>query len=249
MPRASVQVVVTSPPYNVKKPYAGYEDNMEYLQYLNFMRRVFTQVHHVLKDSGVCFVNIANCKKNQFKAFDLAYLLRDIGFLLVDSIIWHKPNPRYLNTKRMLTNAYEFVFMFAKTRKYSISPLNIGIPRKDEQGLKCRGNVWSINKVFKNQFVGFKHCAMFPEELPELCVKLCSNPGDLILDPFMGSGTTAVAAKKLGRHFIGFEISTEYIKISQERLKKTLEVKHEETIACPIGLAISDAAICSCAGL
>lgn len=246
LPGKSVQLVVTSPPYNVRKPYNKYKDNLEYEQYLKFMRDVFSECFRVLKDSGVCFVNIANCAKNQFKAFDLAFLMRDLGFTLLDTIIWDKPNPRYLNTQRLLTNAYEFVFMFVKSKKYVFNKLAIGLPCRTQPGLKCRTNVWHIEKVYKNQFVGWKHCAMFPEELPKLCIKLCSNPGDLVLDPFMGAGTTAVAAKKLDRNFVGFEISREYVQMSLERLDeiKRVEVKDEQTSTGPfvagLGVALCD---------
>ena len=230
-PSNYIQLVVTSPPYNVQKPYNGYDDNMEYSKYLDFMKDVFTECLRVLKKDGLCFVNIANCRDNQFKAYDLAYLLRDIGFILIDTIIWYKPNPRYLNTNRMLTNAYEFIFMFAKTDKYYFDKLSIGIPCRTQSGLKCRGNVWVFEKIFKNQFSGFKHVAMFPEKLPELCIKLCSKKGDVVVDPFMGAGTTAVVAKKLGRKYIGYDISKEYVEMAKLRIKNTQGVEHEKGFA------------------
>ena len=229
LPASSIQLVVTSPPYNVQKPYTVYNDNLEYAEYLKFMKEVFTECYRILKKEGVCFVNIQNCKDNQFKAYDLAYLLRDIGFSLIDTIIWYKPNPRYLNTNRMLTNSYEFIFMFAKSQKYVFDKLKIGIPCKTQSGLKCRGNVWIFDKIFKNQYSNFQHCAMFPEMLPELCIRVCSKRGDVVVDPFMGAGTTAVTAKKLGRNYIGFEISPQYTQMAKSRLKNTQEVEYEKS--------------------
>jgi DNA modification methylase len=195
------------------------------------MRNVFTECFRVLKKEGVCFVNISNCKDNQFKAYDLAFLLRDIGFILIDSIIWYKQSPRYLNTNRMLTNSYEFIFMFTKSENYSIDKLSIGLPCKTKKGLKCRTNVWVFDRIFRNDFSGFKHVAMFPEKLPELCIKLCSKKGDVVVDPFMGAGTTAVSAKKLGRQYIGYDVSKEYVEMAKLRIKNTRGVEHEKDIA------------------
>lgn len=218
LPSNSVQVIVTSPPYNINKNYNGYKDNLNYQEYLEFLRSVFAEGFRILKDEGLCFVNVANNSDNQFKAFDIAYLLRSIGFELVDTIIWYKPNPRYFNTQKRLTNSYEFIFMLAKSKDYTFNKLAIGVPCKTKNSLKCRTNVWSINRTNFNQFNWIGHCAIFPVELPLFCIKLCSNINDLVLDPFMGSGTTAVAAKKLNRHFLGFEISPFYAEICKKRL-------------------------------
>jgi site-specific DNA-methyltransferase (cytosine-N4-specific) len=130
----------------------------------------------------------------------------------------------------MLTNSYEFVFMFSKSQKYVFNKLNIGLQCKTKKGLKCRTNVWIIDRIFRNDFSGFKHVAMFPEKLPELCIRLCSVQGDVVVDPFMGAGTTAVVAKKFGRQYIGFDISKEYVEMAKLRLKNTQEVKHEKDI-------------------
>jgi len=215
----SVQVVVTSPPYNVSKPYTAYKDNLAYDEYKAWLREVFSECFRVLSSSGVMFVNISNCRDNQFKAFDIAYLARKTGFRLIDTILWAKPNPRYYNTDRMLTNAYEFIFMFAKSKNYAFDKYAIGVPCIHSDKLKCRTNVWQIPKISFNQFTTLGHCAMFPVELPELCIKLCSKEGDTILDPFMGAGTTAIAAKITGRNFIGFEICEEYIQTAKKRLE------------------------------
>ena len=224
LPSNSVQIIVTSPPYNVSKPYVTYQDNLDYEDYKEFLKNVFKECFRVLNHSGVMFVNISNCRDNQFKAFDTAYLAREAGFKLIDTILWSKPNPRYYNTNRMLTNAYEFVFMFAKSKNYAFDKYAIGVPCIHSDKLKCRTNVWWIPKMTFNQFTSFGHCAMFPVELPGLCIKLCSKEGDTILDPFMGAGTTAIAAKILNRKYVGFEICEEYINIAKERLEV---VKHE----------------------
>lgn len=215
----SVQVIVTSPPYNVDKPYLSYKDNLAYDKYKKFMKDTFNECFRVLAPTGVLFVNISNCRDNQVKAYDVAYLIREAGFELIDTIIWNKPNPRYYNTDRMLTNAYEFVFMFAKSKNYAFDKHAIGVPCIHSDKLKCRTNVWTIPKPTFNQFTSFGHCAMFPVELPELCIKLCSKEQDTVLDPFMGAGTTAVAAKILNRNFVGFDICEDYINIANKRLE------------------------------
>ena len=164
-------------------------------------------------------MNVSNSLVNQFKAYEIANLLKIIGFNLVDTVIWYKINPQPNRSKRMLMNSYEFIFVFSKTNEYYINKRNIAVPCKHSDKLKCRGNLWSFSPVRKNQFSILKHCAMFPEDLPILCILLGSKYDDLVLDPFMGSGTTAVAAKKLGRRFIGFEISEEYINMCNQRLQ------------------------------
>lgn len=218
LPDNSVQVIVTSPPYNVKKGYKKYNDNLLWEAYYQFLRSTFSEAKRILKKKGLLFINISNSIKNQHKAYDLARAMKSIGFYLIDSIIWHKPNPQPINSNRLLTNAYEFILVFAKSPDYQFYKESIKVPCRHSDGLKCRTNVWSFNVVHKNQFTQIDHCAMFPEELPRLCILLGSRPNDTVLDPFMGSGTTAVAAKRLGRHYIGFEISKEYIKMCEKRI-------------------------------
>lgn len=218
LPVNSVQVIVTSPPYNMQKRYAGYKDNLKWAEYFGFLRSVFVETYRVLKSNGLLFVNISNSARNQYKAYELAYLLRDIGFLLVDTVIWHKPYPMPHPSKKLLTNAYEHVFVFAKSKKYYFNRNAIKVPCKDSHKLKCKGNVWAFGQVRKNQFSELGHCAMFPEELPRLCILLGSKIDDVVLDPFIGSGTTAVIAKKLGRRYLGFDLSKEYVLMSRKRL-------------------------------
>jgi len=219
LPSCSIQVIVTSPPYNMNKKYKSYNDKVSWDKYYQFLLRVFVESHRILKNEGLLFLNVSNSIVNQFKAYELANLLKIIGFNLVDTVVWYKINPQPNRSTRLLMNSYEFVFVFSKTKDYYFNKRNIAVPCKHSDKLKCRGNLWSFNPVRKNQFSILKHCAMFPEDLPILCILLGSKYDDLVLDPFMGSGTTAVAAKKLGRRFIGFEISEEYVNMCNQRLQ------------------------------
>lgn len=178
----------------------------------------------------------------------VAFALRNDGWYLRQDIIWSKPNPMPESVKDRCTKSHEYIFLFSKNKKYFYNheailqpytkPMNrwggdklvangrsewdndtgqkIYMDRnmRPNPSGKNRRSVWEITtKPFRGA-----HFAAFPQEIPELCIKAGSKVGDTILDPFLGSGTTAMVAKKLERKFIGIEINSEYVKIAQERL-------------------------------
>lgn len=173
----------------------------------------------------------------------LAFALRNQGWYLRQDIIWHKPNGVPEPVKDRCTKTHEYIFLLTKSKKYYFDYKSIQIPTSaknlhdktsrvsvkgfDSKLVNCfrkpggpyemvnKRSVWTITtKAFKGD-----HPAVFPPEIPELCIMAGSKEGDVILDPFMGSGTTAMVAKKLGRKFIGFELNTGYIKLANERLE------------------------------
>jgi DNA modification methylase len=173
----------------------------------------------------------------------LALALRKSGWYLRQDIIWHKPNGMPEPVKDRCTQAHEYIFLLTKNRKYYFdakaisteiqgktlhdrssrpskkalqSPLMNNIKNGGGPYLSAnRRSVWTITtKAFKGN-----HPAVFPPEIPERCIKAGSKEGDIILDPFMGAGTTAIMAKRLGRNFIGFELNPDYIALANERLK------------------------------
>lgn len=187
----------------------------------------------------------------------LAFSLRRLGFFLRQDIIWHKPNPMPESVRSRCTKSHEYIFMLTKSARYYFDkealrePANTGI-RKNEynhrkvkfvvpghrtvqfrggnqsDGFRNKRDVWSI--LVKPGYEG--HHATFPIEIPRQCISLGCPDGGVVLDPFMGSGTTAVVARSLNRHYVGFEISTEYYDIIQKRLDDTktlFDIQKQET--------------------
>ena len=177
----------------------------------------------------------------------LAFALRSDGWYLRQDIIWHKPNPMPESVKDRCTKAHEYLFLLSKNKKYyydheSIKekavgerwggnkPINMnntkdtdnqfsGLtrPRKMVYDKRNKRSVWTItNRPYKGS-----HFAVFPPELVENCIKAGSQKGDIILDPFMGSGTTAMVAKQLGRYYIGCELHEDYGNLIKDRLPNT----------------------------
>ena len=172
----------------------------------------------------------------------LAFALRADGWYLRQDIIWHKPNPMPESVRDRCTKSHEYIFLFSKNKKYFYDNEAIKEPAKDwgtrdrtngkyhnegtglqpHSGLtksyttKNKRSVWTVTtKPYKGA-----HFAVFPTDLIEPCIKAGSEEGDVVLDPFMGSGTTAVVAKTLGRHYIGCELNEEYGKLQQKRLSE-----------------------------
>ena len=178
----------------------------------------------------------------------LAFALRADGWYLRQDIIWHKPNPMPESVKDRCTKSHEYVFLLSKNKRYYYDNESIKEKAKDwgtrdrtkgkyhnkgtglqpQSGLsksypmKNKRSVWSItNKPYKDA-----HFAVYPPDLIIPCIKAGSEKGDIVLDPFIGSGTTAVVAKELGRDYIGCELHKEYSKLIQDRIsnsKGTLE--------------------------
>ena len=173
----------------------------------------------------------------------LAYALRAEGWYLRQDIIWHKPTPMPESVRDRCTKAHEYIFLFSKNKKYFYDNEAIKEPAKDwgtrdrskgkyhnegtglqpHSGLsksyptKNKRSVWSItNKPYKGS-----HFAVFPPDLIEPCIKAGSEEGDIVLDPFMGSGTTAMVAKSLGRDYIGCELHQDYSDLINKRITQS----------------------------
>lgn len=233
--------------YNIKGQF-GLEDTPK--DYVNNLIKVFRQVKRVLKDNGTLWLNLGDSYTSSKQLigipWQVAFALQAEGWYLRQDIIWHKPNPMPESVKDRCAKAHEYIFLLTKSAKYyydtdaiktplknsSIVRLNQNIeaqkgsntPSKANgymKAVKCgskahRKSVWKITtKPYKGA-----HFAAFPPELPELCIKAGSREGDIVLDPFFGSGTTGWVAQKLGRKWIGIELNPEYIKMAEERLSQ-----------------------------
>lgn len=238
IPDKSVALMVTSPPYNIGIDYGykwvngvavsskgkKYSDKLAEDDYRAMLRRVIEETKRVLKDDGQIWFNIKNrCNDGVITPpFWIMEFFQDM--FLKNIIIWNFDWGG--STNRRFCSRYEYVFWFTKKKdKYTFNLDDVKVPalnyRPDryKTQLKNPTDVWKISLVSGNSPERTDHPAQYPEELIERIIKVGTNPGDLVLDPFMGSGTTAAVAKRLGRKYVGYELEEEYIKIAEKRLE------------------------------
>ena len=145
-----------------------------------------------------------------------AFAMRADGWYLRQDIIWNKPNPMPESVRDRCTKSHEYIFLFSKSQNYYFDVDAIKEPTVDGKGLKRKKTVWEVKtKPYKGA-----HFAVYPPELIEPCIKSGSEEGDIVLDPFMGSGTTALVSKSLQRHYLGCELHEDYGRLIQKRLSE-----------------------------
>lgn len=232
----SVDVVVTSPPYNIGISYRSYDDRRPRAEYLKWLSDIGEQIARVLTDGGSFFLNVGSTNADPWVALDVANAFRD-KFVLQNTISWIKSvsigddtvgHFKPITSRRYMNNNHEAVFHFTKTGSVEIDRLAIGVPFKDKSNIgrwghsrdkRCAGNVWFIPyKTVTSKAEKFNHPAGFPVELAERCIKLHGIEGAVVLDPFLGAGSTLVAAARLGCEGIGFEIDPVYAASAVSRL-------------------------------
>lgn len=223
IPDYSVHLMVTSPPYNVTKEY---DEDLSLEEYLRLLRQVFSETYRVLVHGGRACINVANLGRRPYIPLSdyISMLMVETGFLMRGEIIWHKGAGAGVSmawgswqsaANPVLRDTHEYILVFSKgsfSRKKTESQADT-ITR--EQFLEWTKSVWSINPESARK-VG--HPAPFPVELPFRLVQLYTFSGDIVLDPFMGSGSTAIAALKSGRRYIGYETNSEYLRLAEERI-------------------------------
>lgn len=237
VPNESVDLVVTSPPYNIDIQYGNktekgkvtaskavkYSDKMEESEYRKMLGNVFAECKRVLKKNGSIWINI----KNRYNNGEIItpFWIQDYfsEFTLKNLIVWNFDWGG--STNKRFSPRYEFIFWFTKDKNnYTFNLADVTIPavnyRPDryKSQLKNPSDVWKISMVSGNFLERTGHPAQFPEKLIERIVLAGTNRDEVVLDPFMGSGTTAVVAKKLGRKYIGYEIVPEYLEMANVRL-------------------------------
>jgi len=247
LPDASVDVIITSPPYNIGVEYRSYDDTKPRKEYLKWLSQLSKQLSRVIKEDGSFFLNVGSTSSDPWVAYEVSSSFRN-DFILQNNIIWAKSisiieqsfgHFKPINSPRFLNNNYEHIFHFTKTGTNTIDRLAIGVPFKDKTNIsrwghtidkRCAGNVWHIPyKTVSSKTQKFNHPASFPEELPTRCMKLHGGDDLIVLDPFLGSGTTLVATEKMGHHGIGFEIDNSYVETSVARVKGHLENEKNAT--------------------
>lgn len=244
LPDESANMVVTSPPYWSLRNYSipgqiGLEDAPD--EYIASLVRVFSEVRRVLTKDGSMWLNIGDSytsggrtwrapdKKNPVRAMTtrpptpeglkpkelvgipwrLAFALQASGWYLRSDVIWRKPNAMPESVKDRPTRSHEYLFFVTKSERYYYD--RTAVPEANGRNLRT---VWDIN----TQPFPEAHFATFPTELAERCIKTTSKPGDVVLDPFLGSGTSAVAAVRNCRAFLGIELNPEYVEIARRRI-------------------------------
>lgn len=227
----SINLTVTSPPYDNLRKYNGYSFDFE---------NIAKELYRVTKDGGIVVWIVADETRNwteSLTSFNQAIYFHEIGFNLHDTMIWLKSNPMPQRNYKRYTNCFEYMFIFSKgvpkccnylmedckckgrkTGKNSFK--NSGEGKRLTKDIvvndkKIKNNVWTYSV---SQFKG--HPATFPEQLALDHILSWSNEGDVVMDIFIGSGTTAKMANINDRQYIGFEISKEYCKIAEERISK-----------------------------
>ena len=227
LPDNSVHLMVTSPPYNVGKEY---DKDFTLEEYLRFLKNVWREVYRVLVPGGRVCINIANLGRKPYIPLH-AFIIRDmldIGFLMRGEIIWNKASSASPSTawgswlspaNPTLRDIHEYILVFSKGtfKRKNVNKRKSTITR--EEFLEFTKSVWTFPAVSAKE-IG--HPAPFPVELPYRCIQLYTYEGEIVLDPFIGSGQTAIAAIKTGRYYVGYDIEEEYVKLAEKRIKEFL---------------------------
>jgi site-specific DNA-methyltransferase (adenine-specific) len=223
IPDNSLHLMVTSPPYNVTKEY---DEDLSLKEYLQLLKNVFSETYRILVYGGRACVNVANLGRKPYIPLSdhISQIMIEIGFKMRGEIIWHKGAGAGVSmawgswqsaSNPVLRDTHEYILVFSKGsfERKKLDGKENTIAK--EQFMEWTKSVWIMNPESAKK-VG--HPAPFPVELPYRLIQLYTYKGDIILDPFMGSGTTAIAALKSDRKYVGYENDPQYIKLAEERI-------------------------------
>jgi site-specific DNA-methyltransferase (adenine-specific) len=229
IPNNSLHLMITSPPYNVSKEY---DDDLSLQEYLDLLKAVFSETFRVLVNGGRACINVANLGRKPYIPLSdyISKMMIEIGFNMRGEIIWDKAASASPSTawgswqsaaNPILRDIHEYILIFSKG-SYKRERTKEELDKKEdtitkEEFMEWTKSIWTM-KAESARKIG--HPAPFPEELPKRLIKLFSFTGDIVLDPFMGSGTTAVSALKEKRNFIGYEINENYIELTNKRIDR-----------------------------
>jgi site-specific DNA-methyltransferase (adenine-specific) len=252
VPDGSIDVIVTSPPYNLGIAYSTYEDNLSREEYLAWTDRWAAEAKRCLAEHGSLFLNVGVRPKEPWAAWDIAAVFRR-HFALQNVIHWIKSisiakrdvgnypgitqdvtvgHYKPINSDRFVNDQHEYLFHFTHTGEVELDRLALGVPYQDASnaarwksgagGLHCRGNTWFVPyPTIKYRAKDRPHPATFPPALPERCMRLHGTIKiRRVMDPFMGLGTTAVAAARLGLDCVGFDLDEAYLEVARNRLSE-----------------------------
>lgn len=222
LPDNSLHLMVTSPPYNVTKEY---DEDLSLKEYLQLLYNVFSETYRVLVNGGRACVNVANLGRRPYIPLSdyISQMMIEIGFRMRGEIIWHKGAGAGVSmawgswqsaSNPVLRDVHEYILVFSKGDFVRKKKDRVNTISK-EQFLEWTKSVWTMNPESARK-VG--HPAPFPIELPYRLIQLYTFEGDIVLDPFMGSGTTALAALDAKRKYVGYETNPKYVKLAKRRI-------------------------------
>ncbi len=207
LPDKSINLVVTSPPYNIGISYSNYDDNKDFSEYTNFCIDVYKELYRVIQNNGVCAIVVGNQRQSGIPFYHY-FWLKKAGHNVMMTINWYK-GCYYIQS--------EFIFICGEKKDYKRR-------YTERDGFYSNGGwspIWMLNFPKGESQAKLQHQAFFVSTLPAKLMEINTEEGDIVFDPFMGSGSTAVAAKRMKRNFLGCEISSEYIAFANERVKNT----------------------------
>lgn len=224
IPDNSVHLMITSPPYNVSKEY---DEDLSLKEYLTLLKKVFQETYRVLVNGGRACVNVANLGRKPYIPLSdyISKLMLEMGFNMRGEIIWNKSAGAGVSTawgswksasNPTLRDVHEYILIFSKG-DYGRRRKNKENTISKEEFMEWTKSVWNINTVSAKR-IG--HPAPFPIELPYRLIQLLSFKNDVVLDPFMGSGQTGLAALKSERRYVGYELNEGYKKLADNRLER-----------------------------
>jgi DNA modification methylase len=223
LPENSIHLMVTSPPYNVGKEY---DEDLTLEEYLRFLKVVWKEVQRVLVPGGRACINVANLGRKPYIPLH-AFIVRDLlelGFLMRGEIIWDKAASAstawgsWLSAANpTLRDVHEYILVFSKGAFRRQSPIQRPSTITRGEFLEYSKSVWHFPAKSAKK-IG--HPAPFPIELPRRLIQLYTYAGEIVLDPFIGSGQTALAALQTGRHYAGYEIDPAYVELAEGRLRE-----------------------------
>lgn len=231
LPDESVHLIVTSPPYNVGKEY---DDDLGLDEYRTLLRGVCYEVYKKLVVGGRACINVANIGRRPYiplHGFVIDDML-EMGYLMRGEIIWDKAASAGASTawgswmsaaNPAMRDVHEYILVFSKGTMRRDGGDRKSTITKDEF-LEYTKSIWSFST---ESAIRVGHPAPFPVELPYRLIQLYTFEGDVVLDPFCGSGTTCVAALKTGRHYIGFDNNPEYVELARRRIAETNDALRE----------------------
>jgi site-specific DNA-methyltransferase (adenine-specific) len=245
LPEGCVDLVFADPPFNIGYEYDVYEDRQEHAAYLDWSRKWIAAVRRALKPDGTFWLAIGD----EYAA-ELKLLSQEIGFTCRSWVVWYYTFG--VNCKRKFTRSHAHLFHFVRdAKRFTFNAEAIRVPSARQlvyndaranpvgrlpddtwilrpqdlpDGFQSDEDTWYFPRVagtFKER-AGFHGCQM-PEQLLGRIIRCCSNPGDLVVDPFSGSATTVTVAKKLGRGYLAFDLSEDYVQLGLQRLENTRE--------------------------
>lgn len=242
MPEGIINTIVTSPPYNLDKSYGKYDDKRSFSEWENLISNVAREAYRVLASNGSFLLNVSPVPDNKTKEIipldAIAYFIfKKQGYYLRNSIVWHFNNMQ--NCTNRLSGRWEAILWFVKDLKnYKFNLDDIRIPYITKNDKRLEGgfgrnptDTWNydipesdfwyfdrVNNMTKNKLGITEHPCVYPTPMIERIIRMTTDKGDIVFDPFLGSGTTLIAAQNLGRIGLGTELDSKFIDIIKKRV-------------------------------